>query len=381
MHPLEIALWIAVAVIAYTLVAYPILSVLLAAIIRKKVDKRPITPSVSFIIAAYNEENAIAEKIEQTVALDYPRDRLEIIVASDGSTDRTDEIVRSFADRGVKLYRCEGRKGKAHTLNQAVANAATGEVIVFSDATGVFNPQAIRELVANLNDPEVGCVTGRVAYRYGRDVASRGFKGYQRFAVAVRRAETRFGSQTSVSGSIHAIRRDLYRPCDPAYSLDVIDALHTVVQGYRVVYENDAVSWEDSRSSVSDEFRCRVRMGVRGATMTPYIVGQLLRHARLRYAFQMFSHKLLRWYLWLPLLAALATNAMIARHNAWYGYLFAFQILSYATGVVGLVASRFRVSIPFVALLSLFLIGNAGMCIGVVKALFGRRMAGWQPVR
>lgn len=381
MTVLEIVFWSSIGVIAYTLFGYPLLTLVLAAVVRKRVVKRPCTPKVSFVIAAYNEERAIAEKIEQTLSLDYPSDHLEIIVASDGSTDRTDEIVRSFEDRQIKLYRCEGRRGKAHTLNETVLNAASGEVIVFSDATGVFNRDAVRELAANFADPHVGCVTGRVAYRYGGDMASSGFKGYQRIAVAIRRAESAFGSQTSVSGSIHAIRRELYRPVESHLSHDVIDAVHTVEQGYRVVYENDAVSVEASRSRMRDEFRCRVRMAVRAAPMVPYVLGRLLRRGRIGYALQMISHKFMRWYLWVFLLAALVSNLTLVGQSKWYSILCGVQGLMYLAAVGGLLANRVGIRLSPVATLSMFVLGNTAMCVGAAKALLGKRMPTWEPVR
>ena len=380
MSGIEILFWTAMGPVLYTLFGYPLLSLALAAIVRRKVDKQPITPRVTYIIAAYNEEDSIAEKLRQTLDLDYPADRLEIIVASDGSTDSTDEIVKSFGDRGVKLYRAEGRLGKTATLNGAVA-AATGDIVIFSDATGIYSPQAIRELAANFNDPTVGCVTGRVSYRYGRDATSEGFRFYQKIAVAIREAESRFGSQTSVSGSIHAIRRELYRPAHPAFSLDVIDAVHAVAGGCRVVYEGQAVSIEESRTRLGDEFRCRVRISVRTTSMIPYILSQLIRHGRFGYLFQMVSHKFLRWYLWLTLVVALTTSIVLAWRSPFYAVLAVLQIAGYAAGLIGLLAARWKVRLPFVSFITFFLMGNAAACVGALKCLRGQRMPRWEPVR
>ncbi|MBN2445610.1 MAG: glycosyltransferase family 2 protein [Phycisphaerae bacterium] len=380
MLAVEILFWLSVGAALYTLAVYPTLTLVLAAVVRKEVDKKAIEPRVSFIIAAYNEEAAIAEKIKQTLELDYPRDRLEVIVASDGSTDRTDEIVESFADQGVRLFRGKGREGKTGMLNRAVATA-TGEIVIFSDATGVYSSQAIRELVANFHDARIGCVTGKVAYRYGEDSTSQAFKGYQRFAVAVRRAETRFGSQTSVSGSIHAIRRSLYQPANPAFSLDVVDAVHAVSQGYRVVYETEAVSVEESRTSMMDEFRCRVRIGVRATSSVLYIVGQLIGHRRFGYAFQMISHKIMRWWLWCFLLLALVTSIALAWDSPFYAAVAALQGLFYLTGLMGCLASRLKTSVPLVPTITLFVAANAAMACGAIKALAGKRMSAWEPVR
>lgn len=376
----QILFWASVAGILYTLVGYPLLTVLLAAVVNRRIDKKPITPMVSFIIAAYNEEEVIAEKIRQTLQLDYPKDRMEIIVASDGSTDRTDDIVRSFADDGVRLYRGEGRKGKTNTLNGAVATAS-GEILIFSDSTGVYNAQAVRELVANFNDPRVGCVTGKVAYKYVDAANSQGFGIYQRFAVAVRLAESRFGSQTSVSGSIHAIRRSLYRPADPAFSLDVIDAVHAVIGGQLVIYDRNAISLEEARARLRDEFRCRVRISVRGSSMIPYITRQLIAHGNWGYLFQMFCHKILRWWLWCMLLIAFVTNTMLLGQGGIYVVGWTLQLLFYLGGLVGIATARGGRKVPLLASISFFVMANSAMCVGALKALIGKRMPTWEPVR
>ena len=379
----EVSFWLAAAWIAYVLVLYPGLAVAVGSLIERL--RKPLlgdaTPRISFIISAYNEEKAIEEKLRQTLALDYPPDRLEVIVASDGSTDRTDEIVKEFGDSRVRLYRTEGRLGKTATLNGAVG-AATGEILVFSDATGVYSQNALRAIAARFADPRVGCVAGRVAYRYGRDSTSEGFKGYQRVAVAVRRAENGFGDQTSVSGSIHAMRRELFRPGQPGFSMDVIDAVHTVVQGRRVVYEYDAVSLEDSRSSSSGEFDARLRISLRSNSMAPYIVRELVQSRRWFYLFQMVSHKMMRWWLWAPLAVAFVTNLVLATHSLAYAALAAGQLLFYAVGVVGLVGGRGAGRVGGVAALAgFFLMGNAAMCVGTLRGLLGAQKPAWEPLR
>src|SRR5215470_10998048 len=170
----------AIAVMAFIYVGYPALMLALSFVLRRPVRRADITPRVSVIIAAYNEERDIEAKLENSLALDYPRDRMEIIVASDGSTDRTDDIVRAFADRGVRLFRCEGGMGKTAVSNLA-AGAASGEILVFSDATGMWNRDAVAEMASHFADPRVGCVSGRVGYRYDVSPASRGFGAYQRY--------------------------------------------------------------------------------------------------------------------------------------------------------------------------------------------------------
>ena len=190
---LEIAFWIAATWIGYALVLYPGITIVLGtALARVRAPLRgDLTPRIPFIVAAYNEERVIERKVRQTLSLDYPADQIEVIVASDGSTDRTDEIVRSIADPRVRLFRAEGRVGKTATVNGAV-EVSTGELLVFSDATGVFSHGALRALAARFADREVGCAAGRVAYQYGGDTTSR--LRIQR-SPPVRRAETRSGAR------------------------------------------------------------------------------------------------------------------------------------------------------------------------------------------
>jgi len=381
MSAAEVAFWTSLGVVTYALIIYPLIAGLLAIGFRLPATRSfDFMPHVSFLIAAYNEAAVIRTKIEQTLALDYPPDLREIIVASDGSTDGTDEIVRSFADRGVRLYRSSARLGKTHAVNGAVATAK-GDIIIFSDATGVFGANAIRELVSHFSDPTVGCVGGRVVYRYGDDATSKGFSLYQRFAVAVRRAESAWGSETSVSGSIHAMRRKLYRAADPAFSLDVINPVHTVAAGQRVLYERDAVSLEESRRHPRDEFRARVRIAVRGTSMVPYIVRILLRPPRPAYLFQMISHKFFRWWLWLFLVILLASNAVLAPRGGLYLWTFVIQAGGYASGTIALLSAAGGVRLPGLSTLGLFVLGNAAMAVGAIKALFGQRMPRWEPAR
>lgn len=381
---LEVAFWLSLGWIAWALVAYPLVTLVCGALLaaRNRVRKAEFTPPLSVIISAYNEEAVIAEKIRRTLDLDYPADRLQVIVASDGSTDRTDEIVKGFGDPRVVLHRAEGRLGKTAALNQAV-EVAKGDLLVFSDATGEFSRNALRALASNFADPSVGCVAGRVAYRYGDDGTSQGFQGYQRIAVAIRRAENAFGDQTSVSGSIHAVRRDLFRPGRPGFSMDVIDAVHTVVQGRRVVYEWDAVSVEESRTRTRDEWRARVRISVRNTAMAPYILRELVASGRWRFLFQMVSHKMMRWWLWLPLVTLYATSLSLWGTSGirLFTTLACLQTAFYGVALASLALGTRLPLARLASLAGFFVMGNAAACIGTLKGLTGAQRPAWEPVR
>ncbi len=261
------------------------------------------------------------------------------------------------------------------------AEKATGDILIFSDATGIYNAQTIRELAANFNDPTIGCVTGKVVYSYGKDANSLGFRAYQWIAVAIRRAESFWGAQTSVSGSIHAIRRDVYKPCPIEMSPDVIDALNTVLQGYRVVYEANAISLEESRKSLADEFKCRIRIGVRANSMIPYLLTELLKHRKFKYAVQMISHKIFRWWLWFLLLMTLVTNLVLIGDSDFYTFIAVGQCFFYLTSLTGLAFIKAGISCPILSSVVFFLVGNTAMAVGAIKFIMGKRMSSWEPVR
>ncbi|MBA7687063.1 hypothetical protein ES703_95523 [subsurface metagenome] len=247
---MEIFFFILLGIIIYAFVGYLFLLIILSTIIPRKVSKNERDDIyVSIIIAAYNEENVISAKITNMLQLDYPAEKIEIIVASDGSTDRTDEIVRSFADRGVFLYRIEGRKGKTEAQNQAV-RIAKGDIIIFSDANALYRSDAIRKIVQNFNDECVGGVCGNLNYSKSDSHKENGESVYWKYENYLKQKESSLSSVLGANGSIYAIRKNLYVPLPPYLISDFVEPLKIVEQCYRVVYEKDAISREDI-SSVS----------------------------------------------------------------------------------------------------------------------------------
>jgi cellulose synthase/poly-beta-1,6-N-acetylglucosamine synthase-like glycosyltransferase len=367
-------------VFAYAFVAYPLLVRALARLFPRPFAPAPVEPTVTLLIAAYNEEGAIAKKLENGLALDYPREKLEVIVASDGSTDRTNEIVRAYRDRGVRLFVPERHLGKTGTANAAVATAR-GEILVFSDATGMWNREALRALVRNFADPRVGAATGRVVYRYDESAAARGFRVYQGLVVPQRRAESVFGTETSVSGSIHAVRRSLFRPAPPELSFDVVHPLHVALEGFRTVYEAEAISLEEARSRPEDELRSRVRIAVRMWSFVPYLLRRLPRCRDRMYAFQVVSHKLLRW-LSGPLLAvAIAAGAILATRGGAFALPLAGLAAAAAAAGIGWAAARLGKPGGAFAAPLVFATLELAYLIGFARWLAGSRAAGWSPER
>jgi len=238
----EISFFGALGVIAWVYIGYPVVLGVVATMRRRPVHRRAIEPRVSLIICAYNEERDIRRKLEETLACDYPADRLEVIVASDGSTDRTDEIVREFAPR-VRLLRVEGRGGKTLAQNAAVA-AARGDILVFSDVTTVYEPGTIRALVENFADPSVGCVGGDLHYlKEARNPSAEGralFWGYER---QLRIWESQVHSIIGVAGCVYAMRRSLYQPLDAGAISDFIQPGKVTERGHRTVLEPAGIAY------------------------------------------------------------------------------------------------------------------------------------------
>lgn len=252
-------------------------------------------PSVTLVIAAYNEERVIDAKIRNSLALDYPKDRLRVLVVSDGSTDSTPENARRYQDQGVYVLHARPRLGKTAALNRAVA-AATTELVVFSDANNMFETNALRELTMHFADPEVGGVCGlKQIYRAPDRESSQGDSLYWKYESAIKEAESNLGSITTADGEIFAIRRALYDPMDESVINDDTEITFLLVKkGYRLLYERHAISFEHASIRIEDDSHVKVRM-VAGGFQTIARHWTFLLPPRTWFAFAFLSHKALRW--------------------------------------------------------------------------------------
>lgn len=287
--------WSSVGVIVYTYAGYPLLLAAVSRLRGRPVKRQAVMPTVSVIITAYNEERDLRAKLENTLALDYPQELLEVIVASDCSTDRTDDIVRDFAGRGVRLHRQAQRLGKTAAQNAAV-ELARGEVILFSDATTLYRPDVLRVITTNFADPTVGCVAGRLIYvDPGQTNVGQGARSYWGYETFLKKHESHICSLIGVSGCLYAVRRSAYVPLYHEACSDFIIATVMVSQGLRTIYEPDAVCTEETNQQANREMKMRVRV----ITQT---FSDLWRHRAMMnplrsgfYAVQLFSHKVLRY--------------------------------------------------------------------------------------
>ncbi|MGB8509002.1 MAG: glycosyltransferase family 2 protein, partial [Pyrinomonadaceae bacterium] len=326
----KIIFWAGATALWYAYAGYPLV-VLLASTLRPlNVKRGSCHPFVSVVITAYNEERDLAAKLENTLALDYDADKMEIIVASDCSSDATDEIARSYAARGVRLVRQPERLGKTAAQNAAV-EAARGEVILFSDATTLYRPDVLSAVVPNFADETVGCVAGRLIYvDPARTNVGRGALSYWSYETFLKRHESRACSLIGVSGCLYAVRRSAYVPLYHEACSDFIIATKMIEQGLRTVYEPAAVCEEETNRRAGRELPMRVRI----ITQT---LGDLSRHRRMMnplrhgfYAVQLLSHKVMRYLVPAFLLALLISSATLAPRSAFFLFVFAAQIGCYA---------------------------------------------------
>jgi len=372
--------WSALLIVAYTYVGYTALIPAIALFFRKPVAYGDIEPRVTFLITAYNEEKNIRAKLEQVLSLDYPHDSLEVMVASDGSTDRTDDIVREFGERGVILKRVEGRVGKTATQNEAV-KVATGEVIIFSDATTVYEKDAIRKIVRNYGDPEVGAVSGRYEYvnPTGAPVGT-GTILFWKYENFIKSMQTRIRTITGCCGCIYSVRRSAYVPLPPDIISDLVEPLKIIESGYRVVFEPEAVAYEETTEKPAEEFGMRVRVITRAMRGILY-VKSLLNPFRYPFvSFQLISHKVLRWMIPFFLIALLVSNAFLLGY--WFYKLsLGLQLSFYLTALAGLVADRIGRKCRLFAIPLYFCVVNAASMVAFTKTLKGQKMVTWETVR
>ena len=378
--------WTCFAGIFWTYAGYPLLLLALARLRGPRTfTTAPIEPSVTVIISAYNEGKAIADKLETTLGLDYPRDKLEIIVASDASTDDTHDIVRRFEGRGVRLAVLPRRGGKTAAQNLAAAMAG-GEILIFTDATTAFDPGIVRGLVARFADPRVGCVGAELEYRSeGGSAVGRGGGLYWRYEKRVKQLEAQVSTLIGVSGALYAVRATAYYPIEPDLISDFVVAGDVFQRGFLTVYGGGAISSEKTNEATGRELEMRVRVIVR-------TIHALVRRARMlnpfRYgffAFQLWSHKVLRYLVPEFLIGLFVLGMALALSDdpraPFYGALMYAQIAFYAAAGVGWLRQRLRWRLPLVHVPFYFVVVNLAALWALVLYLRGERKVTWTTVR
>jgi cellulose synthase/poly-beta-1,6-N-acetylglucosamine synthase-like glycosyltransferase len=386
---LGIVFWICIGLTIYVYAGYPALIFLLARLRKTENHLVDFQPTVTLLFAAYNEEKVIGEKSENCLALDYPRERLQILVADDGSTDRTVQIVKSYGCEQVDLISHSPRKGKLSTLNDAIEEAQ-GEIIIFSDADNLYPPSSLLETVKYFSDPSIGAVSG------GRNVIGNSSLAsaesvYWKYEEFIKRQETRFGNCVGVAGDLLAIRRDLYIP-PPASIIndDFYMALSIIKQGYRVVYAPEARSYHPVAVSEQGEMERRARM-VAGRYQTIFSAWSMLPFSRPSIIWQIISHKYARPFVPFLMVIAFLTNyitlfreskldgpAYLALNSPYNVIFFCIQILFYLLAWIGM-NHKFSGIIGKILYIPTFLVNsNIAALTGLYRYITSRQTVLWK---
>ena len=386
-----VVFWTSLAAVAWTYAGYPLLLLALARLRPRSQHRQapaetpPLDPTVTIIISAYNEEKAIRDKLKSTLALDYPAEKLEVIVASDDSTDGTHDIVRELAPRGVRLLVLPERAGKTAAQNLAAATA-TGEVLIFTDATTELDRDSVRRLTACFADPRVGCAGAELEYvSEGGSAVGQGGGLYWRYEKRVKELEAAVSTLIGVSGCLYAVRASAYRPIEPDLISDFVIAGDVYQRGFITVYGAGTVSSEKTHEEAGKEFEMRVRVIVR-------TINALVRRARmlnpLRYgffSFQLFSHKVLRYLVPELLLAIFASGLSLALLGGAaapvYRALTLAQLALYLAAAVGWLRQRLGLRLPLVHVPFYFVVVNLAALWALVLYLRGERKVTWTTVR
>ena len=317
----RIVFWGGAAALAWTHVGYPLAAAAAARLRPRPIRREDGEPSVSLIVAAHDEEDVIERRVANLLELDYPADRLEIVVASDASGDRTDELVEGIAARESRVRLIQApRGGKVAAQNLAVRETG-GEILAFSDANAAWPPDALRKLVRSFGDPEVAYVTGRATYADADGTNREG--AYWAFELWLRQQESRLGSVTGGNGPIYAVRRQDYVDVDPRFGHDLAFPYLMVQRGRRAVYEPEAISVEKPSRNLEDEYRRKVRMFEHCWLIT--LRGRMLRDVDRVYLVELLSHRVLRYGTGLLHLGVLAANVTLLGRRRVYDVALAKQ--------------------------------------------------------
>jgi glycosyltransferase involved in cell wall biosynthesis len=367
----EAAFWCSVALVVYAYAGYPCVLMALTMFRDRPVKKAPLRTRVSFVIAAHNEEQRIAEKIDNTLRQDYPTDAMEIIVASDCSTDRTDDIVRSYGRR-VWLVRARERRGK-EAAQQLAVRSAVGKILIFSDVATALAPDAVSTIVRNFADPTVGCVSS-VDRLVDADGKASGEGAYVRYEMWLRSLESRVHTLVGLSGSFFAARQDVCHRWAADRQSDFTTLLNAVEMGLRGVLDAESIGYYRNIADDRREFQRKVRTVVRGIAVVERNARMLNPFRHGMFSWQLLSHKACRWLVPFAMIVAATSNLFLLDRSPFYAATLVVQCAFYAAALGGLWTGASLLKIP-----TFFFLANLGVLTAWLRYARGERMASWNP--
>lgn len=374
-----VGFWGSVGTLAFAYAGYPALTLLRARLNPAPYRTEPVTPPISIVIAAHNEGAVIARKIASLLAADYPPQALQVIVASDGSEDDTVAAARAAGGTGLTVLELP-RVGKAQALNAAI-EIASGEILVFTDANSLLAPDALRRLVGPFADPSIGGVAGNQVYRAGAGSAG-GELAYWSLDRRLKAAETLAGNAVSATGALYAIRRHLCQPVPEGVTDDFVTSVRVIAQGYRLVFVEDAIAYEEPATSSGAEFGRKVRVmtrGLRGVILMRELLNPR-RHGF--YSLQLFTQKVLKRLVVIPHVLILATAPLSWKHGRTYRVVALGEVGVGLAALIGLTFPESRIGrSPLFSLPAYFCMANAASAVAVKNVLSRRRLVKWDTPR
>ena len=380
----ELLFWGSLGAVVYSYVLYPCIVALIVKVrgpARVLVNER-LRPSVSMIVALYNEEGVLADKLNNLSEVEYPPEKLEFVLGSDGSTDRTVELLNAWDNPRKQVLVCPDRRGKARLLNDLVP-MSTGEIVVFSDANTMYDPLTVARLVGHFADPRVGAVCGELMLIPEKgEPGGTGEVSYWSFENWLKKQESDYHTMLGASGAVYAIRRSLFTPlpADRSVADDFILPLRVVRQGYRVVYAREARAYEQTSGSMKGEFNRKARIGAQNfAGIADYV--QLLMPGAGFVAFALWSHKIIRWCV--PLLAILfiIASVLLAPGSAFHTAVLLLEIGFLALALAGYIAERRHIPLAFASLPYYVTSMNVALLVGLYRFLTRQQPATWEILR
>jgi len=371
--------WISIIGILYVYFAYTFLLKIFLPFINVKdknsEDRTAIVPCVSVIVAAYNEQEVIGERVKNLLKLDYPKEKLEIIIASDGSTDKT--VAEASLFENVKILDFKENRGRSAVHNDA-AEAASGEILIFTDACTKFDKDFLKHIIKDFENPKVGCVSGRIIFADIDQPIAESENLYWRWEITLRKLETKIGIFASGTGACICVRKTLFKTLDLREDIDDSMPLYVAMDSYSVVFEDKALAYDIPNASVDNEIKARIRMtakgvigyikrwGVKGVALHPVI------------SWSVISHKLMRWLTPFFMLGAFWGNLSVVNEGIFYYAVFVGQSAFYIAASIGFFGELFKKSIPIASTIFSFCVANLGMGIGVIKGITGNVPTAYQ---
>jgi len=379
METIEVLFYLLLTLIVYPYFIYPLAIYSITKLYSKDLDMDSNVPFVTLMISAYNEERIIEKKILNSLDLSYPKNRIQILVISDLSTDETNNIVRSYENLGVDLYVSSERQGKTAGLNQAI-KLAKGEIVVFSDADAMYSSDSVTRMVNILSDKNIGLVTGSTDYvvdGYENMVATSSM--YTQLERFLKRMESKIGSCVGADGAIFALRKSLFSPLNEDDINDLVIPLKVVHKGYRVIYDDQVRCFEPPSVDAAVEFKRQVRI-------TNRTLWALYRNAHLMnvfkyplFAFEMISHKLLRFTVPIFMIFLLLINILISSESELYYILLICQIGFYALGAVGYLFEKIAGKQSKLSIITHFILVQLSILLGWIGFISGKKQVIWKP--